>query len=110
MTMATLISAWTLGYLARSLWISATLTAWGLGFRAIVGAGAETRPLVRALRWGTYAGIAELIGLFVMVAVDNVSRYRTAAWVVSLAPLALVGLAIVRAGRRDRVLVTAALD
>jgi hypothetical protein len=110
MTAATVTSAWTVGFLARALWMSATLTAWGLGLRALVGAGAATRPLVQALRWGTFAGIAQLIGLLVMIGVDNVSRYRTASWVVSLAPLGLVGLALVRAGRRDRVLAAAALD
>jgi hypothetical protein len=104
------MATWTLGYLARALWMSATLTAWMLSLRAIVGAGAETRPLVQALRWGTFAGIAELVGLFLMVSVDNVSRYRTAAWIVSLAPLGLVVLAIIRAARRDRVLASAALD
>lgn len=103
-------ATWTVSYLARALWMSATLTAWGLAIRAIVGAGSSTRPLVQALRWGTFAGIAELVGLFVMIAIDNVSRYRTAAWVVSLAPMGLVVLAMIRAARRDRVLASAALD
>jgi hypothetical protein len=110
MTAAAVTSAWTLGFLARAFWMSATLTAWGLGVRAIVGAGAPTRPLVQALRSGTFAGIAQLIGLFAMIAVDNVSKYRAASWVVSLIPLGLVGLALIRAGRRDRVLAAAALE
>ena len=96
MALAAVTAVWTWGFLARALWMSATLTAWGLGLRALVGTRSGTRPLVQALRWGTFAGIAELIGLFVMVSVDNVSRYRTAAWVVSLAPLGLVVLAIGR--------------
>ena len=98
------------GYLARALWMSATFTSWGLAIRALVGSGSAARPLVQALRWGTFAGIAELVGLMVMVSVDNVSRYRTAAWVVSLAPLGLVALAMIRAARRDHLLASAALD
>ncbi len=97
-------------YLARAIWMSATLTSWGLAIRALRESSSTVRPLVKALRWGTFAGIAELVGLFVMVSVDNVSRYRTAAWIVSLAPLALVGLAILRAARRDHLLASAALD
>jgi hypothetical protein len=83
-------------YLAFSLWITATSAAWILGLRALVCSMTDRRrPLVNALRWGTWAASVDLFGLIVMVAMANPVRYRTGGWLLSLAPLGLAVVAVI---------------
>lgn len=90
-----------LAYLATGLWLTATVAAWLLSLRAIVGAFAPRRRLVTALRWATFAVFVNLFGLIVMVGFANPVKWQTGAWFISVAPLGLSVLAVLLGTRAE---------
>lgn len=84
------------------IWLAALLASWGIAAAALAAGLGRGRRMVPALRRATVACAAELMGLGVLVFLENPERWRTVAWVLSLSPLALAVLAVgVAAWRGD---------
>ena len=95
--------ALTAANLSLGIWLAALGASWLFSILAFVGSVSNRRRrLVRVLRSATTACVAELVGLTIMVAIANVSRWNFLAWLASVCPFLLALLAVVIASGRGQ--------
>jgi hypothetical protein len=87
--------------LALGIWYSSLGMAVILGLSGLTLAIAgRRRRLVHALRCGTASCVAQMMGLALMLAVENPQRWNLLAWLVSFLPFTLALASIIAASWR----------
>jgi hypothetical protein len=90
---------------ALGIWISALGGSWFFGMFALTLSLRDVpRRQARTLRAATVACAVELMGLALMVLIDNPGKWRAGPWLLSLLPFALALLAVIVASARGDVL------